>query len=196
MLTLIVISFLISAIAVQLFMRRARRHARRYGSDMPQRFHKGHVPRLGGAGMLLGTGVAWLVAGLPSDPFNVAWPVKASGLALLCIAPAVLAGIVEDVTQRVSVRYRLGITIGSALLLCWLFKLGVSRTGVPPGRRLAAGLALRGDAVRGAGHRRPAACLQHHRRLQRAGRHGGRAGVPGHLARGAAGGRPASWRPW
>ncbi len=59
------------------------------------------------------------------------WPVKASGLALLCIAPAVLAGIVEDVTQRVSVRYRLGITIGSALLLCWLFKLGVSRTGLP-----------------------------------------------------------------
>ena len=131
MLTLIVVSFLISAIAVQLFMRRARRHARRYGSDMPQRFHKGHVPRLGGAGMLLGMGIAWLVAGLPSDPFNVAWPVKASGLALLCIAPAVLAGIVEDVTQRVSVRYRLGITIGSALLLCWLFKLGVSRTGLP-----------------------------------------------------------------
>jgi len=130
MLTLIVISFLLSAIAV-LFMRRARRHARRYGHDMPQRFHKGHVPRLGGVGMLLGTGVAWLVAGLPSDPFNVNWPVKASGVALLCIAPAVIAGIVEDLTQRVSVRYRLGITLGSALLLCWLFKLGVSRVGIP-----------------------------------------------------------------
>jgi UDP-N-acetylmuramyl pentapeptide phosphotransferase/UDP-N-acetylglucosamine-1-phosphate transferase len=104
MIALIVISFLLSAFAVQVFMRRARRHARRYAADMPQRFHKGHVPRLGGAGILAGMGVAWLVAGMPSDPFNVSWPVKASALTLLCIAPAVLGGIIEDVTQRVSVR--------------------------------------------------------------------------------------------
>ncbi len=131
MIALIVVSFFLSALAVQVFMRRARRHARRYAADMPQRFHKGHVPRLGGAGILIGMGVAWLVAGIPSDPFNVAWPLKASALTLLCIAPAVLGGIVEDVTQRVPVRYRLGLTIGSALLLCWLLDLGVARTGVP-----------------------------------------------------------------
>ncbi|MDM0077379.1 glycosyltransferase [Variovorax sp. J2P1-59] len=130
MIALIVISFLLSAFAVQIFMRRARRHARRYAHDMPQRFHKGHVPRLGGAGILVGMGVAWLVAGVPSDPFNVSWPLKASALTLLCIAPAVLGGIIEDVTQRVSVRYRLGLTIGSALLLCWVLHLGVSRTGI------------------------------------------------------------------
>lgn len=130
MLTLIVISFLVSAISVLFFMRRARRHARRYGTDMPQRFHKGHVPRLGGAGIFLGAGAAWLVAGIPSDPFNVSWPLKASALTLLCIAPAVLGGIIEDLTQRVSVRYRLGLTIGSALLVCWLLGLGVSRTGI------------------------------------------------------------------
>lgn len=131
MLALIVISFLVSAVTVLAFMRRARRHARRYGADMPQRFHKGHVPRLGGAGIFLGMGCAWLAAGLiGDDPFNVAWPVKASGLALLGIAPAVLGGIAEDVTQRVSVRYRLALTIGSALLLCWLLGLEVARTGV------------------------------------------------------------------
>jgi UDP-N-acetylmuramyl pentapeptide phosphotransferase/UDP-N-acetylglucosamine-1-phosphate transferase len=130
MIALIVISFLVSAFAVQVFMRRARRHARLYGADMPQRFHKGHVPRLGGAGIMLGMGVAWLVAGLGTDIFNVYWPVKASAIALACMAPAVIGGIVEDVTQRVSVRYRLGLTIGSALLLCWVLGLGVSRTGV------------------------------------------------------------------
>lgn len=44
---------------------------------------------------------------------------------------AVGAGrIAEDVTQRVSVRYRLGLTLGSALLLCWLLGLGVHRTGL------------------------------------------------------------------
>ena len=57
MIALIVISFLVSAIAVQIFMRRARRHARRYGEDMPQRFHRGHVPRLGGAGIMAGRSV-------------------------------------------------------------------------------------------------------------------------------------------
>lgn len=131
MIALIVISFLVSAIAVLAFMRRARRHARRYGHDMPQRFHRGHVPRLGGAGIFIGSGVAWLAAGWPGDPFNVAWPLKASGLMLLCIAPAVLGGITEDMTQKVKVRWRLGLTLGSALLLCWLLGLGVYRTGVP-----------------------------------------------------------------
>ncbi len=130
MIALIVISFLVSAIAVQVFMRRARRHARLYAADMPQRFHKGHVPRLGGAGIMLGMGVAWLVAGVGTDVFNVYWPIKAAAIALACMAPAVIGGIVEDVTQRVSVRYRLGLTIGSALLLCWVLGLGVSRTGV------------------------------------------------------------------
>ncbi|MBC7393765.1 MAG: glycosyltransferase family 4 protein, partial [Variovorax sp.] len=130
MIALIVISFLVSAFAVQVFMRRARRHARLYAADMPQRFHKGHVPRLGGAGIMLGMGTAWLVAGLGTDVFNVYWPFKAAAIALACMTPAVLGGIVEDVTQRVSVRYRLGLTVGSALLLCWVLGLGVSRTGV------------------------------------------------------------------
>ncbi|SCK37842.1 UDP-N-acetylmuramyl pentapeptide phosphotransferase/UDP-N-acetylglucosamine-1-phosphate transferase [Variovorax sp. HW608] len=131
MIALIVISFLISALGVQIFMRRARRHARRYAADMPQRFHKGHVPRLGGAGILMGMGVAWLVAGIPSDPFNVSWPLKTSLLTLVCISPAVLGGIIEDVTQQVSVRYRLSLTIGCALVVCWVLNIGVYRTGLP-----------------------------------------------------------------
>ena len=130
MLVLIVISFLVAALTVLGFMRRARRHARRYGKDMPQRFHAGHVPRLGGAGIFLGTGVAWLAAGV-IDTINVPWSLKASGLTLLCLAPAILGGITEDLTQRVSVRYRLGLTIGSALLVCAVLGLSLERTGVP-----------------------------------------------------------------
>ncbi len=132
MIALIVISFLASAISVLFFMRRARRHARRYGSDMPQRFHKGHIPRLGGAGILIGMGVAWAAAGITgTDPFNVGWPLRDAMLTLLCIAPAVMAGITEDVTQRVPVRVRLGLTTGSAVLLAWLLNLGVNRVGLP-----------------------------------------------------------------
>ncbi len=154
MIALIVIGFTLSAIAVLMFMRRARRHARRYAADMPQRFHKGHVPRLGGAGIFIGLGAAWLSAGLFGDPFNVDWPASASAMVLLCIAPAVLGGVLEDVTQRVPVRCRLALTLGSALLLCWLLGLGVHRTGfesvdgwvraVPYGAVLVAVLAIGG----------------------------------------------------
>ena len=129
MLALIVISFLVAALAVLGIMRRARRHARRYGKDMPQRFHAGHVPRLGGAGIFVGMGAAWLAAGV-IDVVNVYWPLKASALTLLCLAPAVLGGIVEDVTQRVGVRWRLGLTIGSAAVLCYVLDLSLERTGI------------------------------------------------------------------
>jgi UDP-N-acetylmuramyl pentapeptide phosphotransferase/UDP-N-acetylglucosamine-1-phosphate transferase len=132
MIALIVISFFVAAFAVQIFMRRARRHARLYGADMPQRFHKGHVPRLGGAGIILGMGVAWLAAGITgTDPFNVSWPASASMLMLVCILPAVIGGIVEDVTQRVQVRWRLMLTLGAALLVCWVHGLSLARTGIP-----------------------------------------------------------------
>ncbi|MFT4268711.1 MAG: glycosyltransferase [Xenophilus sp.] len=133
MIALIVISFLVSAAAVLYFMRRARRHARRYGADMPQRFHRGHVPRLGGAGMLIGMGAAWAAAGIAgTDPFNVGWPLKTSMLTLLCLLPAALGGIAEDVTQKLPVRLRLGLTAFSAVLLCWTLHLGVHRLGYYP----------------------------------------------------------------
>ncbi|CAN5442186.1 glycosyltransferase [soil metagenome] len=130
MISLLVFSFLISAFAVLVLMRRARRHARRYAVDMPQRFHKGHVPRLGGAGIFLGMGGAWMISGWAGDPFNAGWPVGASLLVLACLAPAVLGGIIEDVTQSVPVRYRLALTLGSAVLLCWVLQLSVPRIGI------------------------------------------------------------------
>lgn len=132
MIALLTISFLVSAFAVMLFMRMARRHARRYGQDMPQRFHLGHVPRLGGAGILIGAACAWLVAGLTGRmPFNVQWPLPALLLLLVGILPAVLGGIAEDVTQRLPARVRLTLTTCSAALLCWTLGLSVPRLGIP-----------------------------------------------------------------
>ena len=132
MIALLTISFLISAFTVMLFMRMARRHARRYGTDMPQRFHLGHVPRLGGAGILIGAACAWLVAGFTgTTPFQIDWPLRTVLLLLLGILPAVLGGIAEDVTQRLPARVRLALTTCSAALLCWSLGLGVHRLGVP-----------------------------------------------------------------
>ena len=132
MIALLTISFLISAFTVMLFMRMARRHARCYGTDMPQRFHLGHVPRLGGAGILIGAACAWLVAGFTGNtPFQIDWPLRSVLLLLVSVLPAVLGGIAEDVTQRLPARVRLALTTASAALLCWGLGLGVYRLDVP-----------------------------------------------------------------
>lgn len=132
MITLIVFSFLLAAIAVFVLIRRGRQHARLYAADMPQRFHAGDVPRLGGAGILVGMGAGWMLAGFaPFDPFHVAWPASAALLALVCLLPAVACGIVEDITQRVPARVRLVITLASAGMFCWAMGLSISRVGIP-----------------------------------------------------------------
>ena len=55
------IGFLVSTIAAAGVVRWARDHAQHYGESMPQRFHLGHVPRLGGLAVLLGVGCSWLL---------------------------------------------------------------------------------------------------------------------------------------
>ena len=53
------VSFVVSALAAGFVVRYMRRHARIYGEAMPQRFHLGDVPRLGGLAVLLGMVGGW-----------------------------------------------------------------------------------------------------------------------------------------
>lgn len=135
MIVLVVFSFLVSAFAALVVIRLARRHARRYAHDVPQRFHRGHVPRIGGVGIFVALALAWAYAGTPqAAPLNVDWQANAVFLWLLmmCMAPAVLAGIAEDMTQRLRARLRLGLTAASAGLMVWLLELSVQRVGFDP----------------------------------------------------------------
>jgi len=104
-----------------------------YGDDKPQRFHVGHVPRLGGLALGAGLSVAWLVGALVDgvlvnlnlklNPINVL-------LWLLVMMPALLTGLMEDMTQRLPVSLRLLATFGTATLACWLLDLGVHRLDI------------------------------------------------------------------
>lgn len=126
MVWLCVWAFFISAIASGLLVRLARRHARRYPGDMPQRFHLGDVPRVGGLALALGMGAATvlgLVMTLRGDIANLqlgAWALVWG----VCMAPAVAGGLLEDVSQRMTVRWRFLLTLTSAALA--VFWLGVT----------------------------------------------------------------------
>lgn len=134
MIWLSLVAFLASAVGSGAILRWAHDRGVRYGEAMPQRFHHGHVPRLGGLAMLLGIALSWAAGYLTTvwwgDPSQLqlqrwvlCW--------LLALLPAVLGGMAEDVTQRLAVRYRMMLSIATALLAVGLLGLSVVRLDVP-----------------------------------------------------------------
>jgi UDP-N-acetylmuramyl pentapeptide phosphotransferase/UDP-N-acetylglucosamine-1-phosphate transferase len=100
---------------------------------MPQRFHVGEVPRLGGVALLLGVSVSWLLGvwqSLSGDPGSLRLGLWVFGW-LAVLLPVALGGIAEDMTQRLTVRYRLLLTLISGILAVSLLDLNVARLGLP-----------------------------------------------------------------
>ena len=133
MIWLSVVAFLVAALAAGGVVRWARGHAAAYGMGMPQRFHWGHVPRLGGVALLAGIGGAWSVGVAQSmlgDPSSLrlgSWV----GWWMAALLPAAIGGMVEDATQRLTVRYRLLLTGFSGVLAVGVLELSVPRLGLP-----------------------------------------------------------------
>jgi hypothetical protein len=105
-----------------------------YSHAAPQRFHEGSVPRLGGLGMLLGWLVGMLLAmGVPAlglfNGIHLTW-VDFALFALLG-AVATAAGALEDVTQRVAVRWRLLLTAALGVYAVSYWGMSVPSVGVP-----------------------------------------------------------------
>lgn len=90
-----------------------------------QKLHKLPVPRVGGAGVLLGLGVAVLAGWLLDQPHTQ----TAAGL-LVCALPTFGAGLLEDLTKRISVRQRLVSAFVSATLAAWLLDCTLNRLNV------------------------------------------------------------------
>ncbi len=134
MIWMAVLAFMVSCTGCALLVRWAGRSSTSsYGYDKPQRFHIGEVPRLGGVPMYLGLAVSWGVGtwlsmrGDPSSLRMQLWVV----VCLAAMLPAVVGGVIEDVSQRLSVRYRLVLTLLSAVLAVLLCGLSVPRLGWP-----------------------------------------------------------------
>ena len=134
MLLLAFLSFFVSLVAVLLVRRWFRKHAHNYAPDMPQRFHRGAVPRLGGLGMLAGWLVGLTAAALVQRVgmfigVSLDWSLYLGFLVVISLV--VLVGAAEDATQRVPVRWRLGLTGLAGVLAVWILGAAVPRLGLP-----------------------------------------------------------------
>ena len=134
MIVLSLVAFLVAALAAGGVVRWLSGHAAVYGNAMPQRFHLGDVPRLGGAAILLGLGCGWILGWAQSVWFGDPGSLRLGGWVgawLLALLPAAMGGIAEDMTQRLPVRYRLVLTGMSGVLAVALLEMTVPRLDLP-----------------------------------------------------------------
>jgi UDP-GlcNAc:undecaprenyl-phosphate/decaprenyl-phosphate GlcNAc-1-phosphate transferase len=134
MLVLLIITSMISALCCLVLLRNAQEHAERYGAQVPQRFHAGAVPRVGGVAMVLAWAGGWLwmaiaqryvptaSLALPATPELIVW----WAVTLLVVG----VGVAEDLSHRVHARLRLVLTFVAALVATMGLKLGVDRLGL------------------------------------------------------------------
>jgi UDP-GlcNAc:undecaprenyl-phosphate/decaprenyl-phosphate GlcNAc-1-phosphate transferase len=109
----IVLTFLVSLVAVWLIRALARRKGW-YDRVNERKIHTGTIPRLGGVGICVGFGIAFLtVILLPIGPFphlaisNRFWPVAVSGIVLFAL------GLIDDF-RSLRARFKFGIQIIAA----------------------------------------------------------------------------------
>jgi UDP-GlcNAc:undecaprenyl-phosphate/decaprenyl-phosphate GlcNAc-1-phosphate transferase len=132
-LLLVVIVAVLAWLLCVFVISRARSHTLNYDIDLPQRFHAGHVPRIGGLAVAIASFAGWLVAwGLTSmgSLNNAPLPLTISLYWCLVCIPTFMAGVIDDFTQKLGVRWRLFASIGSAALGCWLLNLSVPHIGI------------------------------------------------------------------
>jgi len=133
MLILLILCGAVAALGCALLLRWSRESARRYGEAMPQRFHVGEVPRLGGAAIFVACTAGWSWLAL-ARYFGVEHHIPFTGTYAATWVFVTLAGaasgVVEDLTHRLPARLRFVSTGLAALLSTVLFGLLVPRTGL------------------------------------------------------------------
>ncbi len=132
MISLALLAFVVSLVTTLWVRRLFVRHAASYADDAPQRFHRGVTPRMGGLGLLAGWALA--LAALPLlQRAHLAGNVDSVrlnlSLWLVMLLPAFAGGVLEDMTQRLRVSWRLVLTLTSGLLAWALLGASVPHLG-------------------------------------------------------------------
>lgn len=131
MLFLLILCGLLSAVVCAILIRAGGRSAERYSMDMPQRFHSGHIPRVGGVAMLVACSVGWAWMVIAEPQFGIPngiqfAPGEALGWWLVC-AVACAGGTAEDLWHNLAPRWRLIFTLGAAICAVLLMDVSVPR---------------------------------------------------------------------
>jgi len=134
MLFLLVLSAVVSVLACGMLVQSGARVAQRYSMDMPQRFHAGHVPRLGGVGMIAGCALGWIWMAIAQPFFGVPNGIHFTGQAALawCVTAgiATFGGVAEDVMHRLRARWRLLFTFAAGLAAVYLLDVRIATLGL------------------------------------------------------------------
>ena len=124
----LLVPFFVATMVTLLVIRSARTHGHLSAdADLsgPQKFHSRPVPRIGGVGLFLGLAACTLLVWARGQP-----EARLGLLLLLCGIPAFAAGLVEDLTKRVSPLKRLLATGVSAALAAVLLDAQLVRTDI------------------------------------------------------------------
>ncbi|MDK2122900.1 MraY family glycosyltransferase [Parachitinimonas caeni] len=123
------LAFVVSVVAALLILRYNHLHGHLtadHDLDGVQKFHPHPVPRVGGVAVMVGIlAVGGLVSVLRPEISRQFW------LLLMASIPAFMGGLVEDLTKRVGVLTRLGLTMLAAAGGFWLLNAGISRVDIP-----------------------------------------------------------------
>ena len=119
-------AFLASNLASLLLVLTQRWHGRLSmdSTQGVQKMHSRPTPRIGGIAVALGL--------LASYAVSTAEAKHILGYILLAGIPAFLSGLLEDLTKKISVQFRLLATMASGLMACYLFNIAMQNTGLPP----------------------------------------------------------------
>ncbi|MBA2964826.1 MULTISPECIES: glycosyltransferase family 4 protein [Ramlibacter] len=135
MLLILVLCGVVSSLLCAFLVRSGRRIGRQYRHDMPQRFHAGHVPRLGGVAIMAATAVGWTWLVVANRYLGVPNGIQlAPHAALAWGAVALVAtatGTAEDLSHVLRARWRMLFTGLAAILAVWLLGLQVTRLALP-----------------------------------------------------------------
>jgi UDP-N-acetylmuramyl pentapeptide phosphotransferase/UDP-N-acetylglucosamine-1-phosphate transferase len=119
-------TLVVSFVLAQALVLSAHKHGH-LTMDLPgavQKFHSSPTPRVGGIAIYVAVTAAWMLLSAPAEAALLS-------TILLAGMPALLIGLTEDVTKRVSVRTRLLVTMGSGGLAALWTGIGLTRVDIP-----------------------------------------------------------------
>ncbi|MFN3406435.1 MAG: MraY family glycosyltransferase [Caldimicrobium sp.] len=129
MLHYLIIAFLLSFTISVLVIRISFKHRKLLSENLhhgPQRFHQIPAPRLGGIALFSALLGGLLISYLKGDLFRNNFL-----LLLLCSIPAFLAGLLEDLTGKIKVKWRLLLIALSAALAYYFLTAKIQRLDLP-----------------------------------------------------------------